>query len=299
MFTLRGIYAPIATPFDQHGIAYDQLEKNLAFWLTSDMNGIVVMGSNGEFVLLTPAEKEALMTFVCARAKGRKPVLAGTGAESTAETIRLSRKAAAAGADAVLVVTPSYYKGSMTDAALKRYYCEVADASPVPVVLYNMPRNTGINISARLAVELAGHRNIIGIKDSGGNIVQISEMIHNAPADFAVFAGSASFLLASLVLGAKGGTLALANIFPNECAKVQSLYKAGDLPAARALQLNLIDSNAAVTSRWGIAGLKAAMDMVGLSGGLPRPPLAPLGEAERVQLRKILLQTGFVSQLQA
>jgi len=293
MFKLHGIYAPIATPFAGEEIAYDKLEKNLEFWLGSDLEGIVVMGSNGEFVLLSPQEKEELMRFVCARAKGKKPVIAGTGAESTVETIRLNRKAAEAGADAVLVVTPNYYKGEMTDPVLARYYTDVAAASPLPVILYNMPRNAGINISAKLAVELARHPNIIGIKDSGGNIVQIADMIRNAPEGFSVFAGSASYLYTSLALGATGGTLALANVFPNECARVQTLFDAGKIREARDLQMNLIDSNNAVTARWGIPGLKAAMEMIGLYGGDPRPPLVPLKEADREELRKVLTKTGF------
>jgi 4-hydroxy-2-oxoglutarate aldolase len=293
MFKLHGIYAPIATPFAGEEIAYDKLEKNLGFWLGSDLEGIVVMGSNGEFVLLTPEEKEKLMRFVCAQAKGKKPVIAGTGAESTAETIRLNRQAAEAGAAAVLVVTPNYYKGEMTDPVLVRFYTDVADASPLPVILYNMPRNAGINISAKLAVELARHPNIIGIKDSGGNIVQIADMIRNAPEGFSVFAGSASYLYTSLALGATGGTLALANIFPNECARVQTLFDAGKIREARDLQMNLIDGNNAVTARWGIPGLKAAMEMIGLYGGDPRPPLVPLKETDREELRKVLTKTGF------
>jgi len=294
MFKLHGVYAPIATPFTGGKIAYDKLEQNLKFWLGSDLEGIVVMGSNGEFVLLSPEEKEELTRFVCARAKGKKPVIAGTGAESTAETIRLGRKAAEAGADAVLVVTPNYYKGDMTDPVLARFYTDVADNSPLPVILYNMPRNAGINISAKLAVELARHPNIIGIKDSGGNIVQIADMIRNAPETFSVFAGSASFLYASLALGATGGTLALANVFPNECARLQKLFETGKLKEARELQMTLIDSNNAVTGRWGIPGLKAAMDMIGLYGGDPRPPLMPLAEANREELRQILGKTGFL-----
>jgi len=293
MFKLHGIYAPIATPFAGGEIAYDKLEKNLSFWLGSDLEGIVVMGSNGEFVLLSPAEKEELMRFVCARAKGKKPVIAGTGAESTVETMRLNEKAALAGADAVLIVTPNYYKGEMTDPVLARFYTDVADKSPLPVILYNMPRNAGINISAKLAVELAKHPNIIGIKDSGGNIVQIADMIRKAPDGFSVFAGSASFLFTSLALGATGGTLALANVFPNECARLQTLFDAGKIREARDLQMNLIDSNNAVTARWGIPGLKAAMEMIGLYGGDPRPPLMPLKEADREELRKVLTQTGF------
>src|SRR5512139_984761 len=293
MFKLHGIYAPIATPFAGGKIAYDKLEKNLKFWLESDLTGIVVMGSNGEFVLLSPEEKEELMRFVCGYVKRKKPVIVGTGAESTVETICLSKKAAEAGAEAVLVVTPNYYKGEMTDPILARFYRDVADASPVPVILYNMPRNAGINISAKLAVELSNHPNIIGIKDSGGNIVQIADMIRNAAEGFSVFAGSASFLYATLVLGGTGGTLALANVFPNECARLQTLFEAGKMKEARDLQMNLIDSNNAVTARWGIPGLKAALDMIGLYGGDPRPPLMPLSEANREELRQILTRTGF------
>ncbi|MGB9859418.1 MAG: 4-hydroxy-tetrahydrodipicolinate synthase [Moorellaceae bacterium] len=297
MFRLHGIYAPIATPFVDDKIAYDKLEANLQFWLESKMAGIVVMGSNGEFVLLEQEEKERLISFCCEKFAGKKPVIAGTAAESTRETIRLSRKAAAAGADAVLVVTPSYYKGSYNDAALKKYFFDVADACPIPVILYNMPRNTGINMSSKLVAELATHPNIIGIKDSSGNIVQIAEIIRNAPPEFAVFAGSASFLLPSLVLGAKGGTLALANVFPNQCAEVQEYFEAGHLEAAREMQLRLLEINAAVTTRWGVAGLKAAMDLVGLYGGHPRLPLLPLGEAEKQELKAILARTGFVTGL--
>ena len=294
MFKLHGIYAPIATPFANGKIAYDKLEKNMDFWLGSDLEGTVVMGSNGEFVLLSCEEKEDLTRFVCNRSRGKKPVIVGTGAESTIETMRLNEMAAKAQANAVLVVTPNYYKGSMTDPVLARFYTEVADASPLPVILYNMPRNTGINISAKLAVELSKHPNIIGIKDSGGNIVQIADMIHNAAEGFSVFAGSASFLYASLVFGATGGTLALANVFPNECARLQKFFEAGKMEEARNLQMVLMDSNNAVTAKWGIAGLKAAMEMIGLYGGSPRLPLVPLGETDWKQLRKILTQTGFL-----
>ncbi len=232
MFKLHGIYAPIATPFAGGKIAYDKLQQNLNFWLESDLTGIVVMGSNGEFVLLSPEEKDELTRFVCAYVKGKKPVVVGTGAESTVETIRLSKMAAEAGAEAVLVVTPNYYKGEMTDPVLARFYRDVADASPLPVILYNMPRNAGINISTKIAVELSRHPNIIGIKDSGGNIVQIADMIRNAAQGFSVFAGSASFLYATLAVGGTGGTLALGNVFPNECVRVQTLFEAGKMKEA-------------------------------------------------------------------
>lgn len=293
MFELHGIYAPIPTPFAEGKIAYDELSRNLDYLLGTRLEGIVVMGSNGEFVLLSPEEKVELINFVCAKCQGKKPVIAGTGAESTAETIRLCQAAAAAGAAAALVVTPNYYKGSMTDPVLKKFFTDVADASPIPVILYNMPRNTGINISAKLTAELAGHPNIIGVKDSGGDIVQIANCVAATAGDFHVFAGSASYLYASLAVGATGGTLALANIFPDQCAQIQELYEAGEHAEALKLQMKLVDSNTAVTAKYGIAGLKAAMDMLGLFGGDPRLPLLPLGETEKADLKTILIRTGF------
>lgn len=293
VFKLHGVYAPIPTPFVDGKIAYDKLEKNLEFWLGTNLEGIVVLGSNGEFVLLSSEEKIELIKFVCDKCKGKKQVIAGTGAESTEETIRLSIAAAEAGADAVLIVTPNYYKGAMTDAVLKRFYTDVADASTAPVILYNMPRNTGINISSKLVAELAKHPNIVGMKDSGGNIVQIQECVAHTPEDFNIFAGSASYLFASLTVGATGGTLALANIFPNECAKVQELFDAGKVSEALDLQNLLVDSNNAVTAKYGIAGLKAAMDMMGLFGGEPRLPLLPINENEKADLKAILTKSGF------
>ncbi|SHI25681.1 4-hydroxy-tetrahydrodipicolinate synthase [Desulfosporosinus lacus] len=296
-FELKGVYAPIPTPFVDGKIAYDKLEGNLEYWLDSKLEGLVVLGSNGEFVLLSSEEKIQLIKFVCQKATGRKSVIAGTGAESTAETIFLSQQAATVGADAVLVVTPNYYKGAMSDKALIQFYLDVAEASPAPVILYNMPGNTGINLSPNVVAELAQHPNIIGIKDSGGNIVQITEVIRNTPSDFSVFAGSASFLYASLALGAKGGTLALANVFPNECAEVQSLFEAGKWKESKALQLKLMESNTAVTARFGIAGLKAAMDMLGYFGGDPRLPLLPIGGVEKADLKDILNRTQFVANI--
>lgn len=294
--SFSGIFAPIPTPFDAGtgDIAFDRLGGNVRFWNGTGLTGLVVPGSNGEFALLDEAEKEVLIARVRELAAPGKKVIAGTGCESTRATVRLTKAAARAGVDAALVITPHYYKGSMTDAALERFYLEVAEASPVPVLLYNMPRNTGLNLSAALVARLAAHPNIAGVKDSSGDIVQIAETVRLAPPGFAVFAGSAGFLLATLAVGGVGGTLALANIAPDECGQVLSLWRSGRIEDARRLQLRLIPPNRAVTARWGVPGLKAAMDLVGLYGGDPRPPLPPLGEAERAELRGVLLQAGLL-----
>ena len=291
-----GIFAPIATPFLDNQIAWDKLEENMGKWAAAGLAGVVVLGSNGEFKLLSQKEKEELMAFVCRHIPRGMKVMAGTGCESTDDTIALSHRAAELGVDAVLVVTPNYYKACYTPVALKQYFTELADAVSVPVMLYNMPGNTGINMDSKLMSALSAHPNIVGVKDSSGNIVQIGETIASSPDDFAVFAGSASFLLPSLSLGAVGATAALANVLPQECVALYNHFKAGRLEEARRLQLQVLEINRAVTARWGPAGLKTAMDLVGYYGGPPRRPILPLTGEEREELKGILARGGFLPQ---
>lgn len=291
---IRGIFAPIPTPFDERGdIAYDRLAENLDRWWATDLTGIVVLGSNGECVLLTNEEKRELIRFVCRRAPAGRPVIAGTGGESTREAIELSKFAADCGAVAALVITPAYYKGSLTDAALAAHFAAVADASPIPVMLYNMPRNTGVNLSSKLVIELSRHPNIAGIKDSGGNIVQIAEIIAGVRSDFAVFAGSGSFLYPTLALGGAGGTLAVANVIPDECARIFRFTEEGRHDEARRLQLAILELNNAVTAKYGVPGLKAALDLLGYYGGAPRLPLQAATAAVRDDLRRLLAALGY------
>jgi len=285
---MRGIYAPIPTPFEVGEVSLKHLRANLERWGRTRLAGLVVLGTNGEACLLDEDEKVETIAFVCEHAPVHLTVMAGTGQESTRATIRLTRKAAQMGAKAALVLNPHYYKGSMTEEALRRHYWEVADASPIPVLLYNMPRNTGLNMSAALAVRLAEHPNIVGIKDSSGDVVQMAQVVAGAKAGFTVFAGSGSFLLPALSVGAVGGTLAVANVIADTCAEIQSLFEAGRIAEAADLQRRIIPLNAAVTARWGVAGLKAAMDLSGYWGGLPRPPLLPVGDEERKEIARLL-----------
>lgn len=292
MFELKGVYTPIATPFQGDGIAFEQLEHNLEFWLSSKLEGIVVLGSNGEFVALREQEKEELIRFVCNKAAGRKRVLIGIGGNCMGETLRLAQVSKEAGADGVLLITPFYYKNGMKDAVLEQYFTEVADKSPLPVVLYNMPGNTGVNTSAALLSKLSRHPNIIGVKDTSGNIAQISETIKDADPSFSVFAGNWSFLLPSLCMGAKGATLALGNILPDECATLLEYYESGNLKAARELVFRLMPVNAAITAKYGVGGLKVAMEYVGLFGGEPRSPLRRPQKEVREEIKKVLMDAG-------
>ena len=286
---IKGVFAHIATPFtDAGGLDFQSLKKNMEIWDKTRLAGYVVLGSNGEANFLTFDEKVSLVAEVARINEGRKLIIAGTGVETTAETIKLTAETAKAGAQAALVLPPFYFKAAMGNAALSMHYRAVADASPIPIMLYNMPGNTGLNLTSGLVAELSNHPNIIGIKDSGGNIVQISEIVAKSKPGFIVFAGSGSFLLPTLAVGGKGTTAALANIAADELADIYDAFMAGDMQKAKQAQLKVMDINAAVTSKWGVPGLKAAMDMMGYIGGRPRLPMLPLPEKEKAELAKIV-----------
>ncbi len=292
---LEGIFPPIPTPFDAEGkILHDRLRENLTRWFTTGLHGAVVLGSNGEYVMLNETEKCAVWETARQVIPRDRWFIAGTGAESTATAIGLARRAAELGADAALVVTPHYYRGQMNTKTLVRHFTAIADASPIPVILYNVPANTNVDMDAATIIELAQHPNIAGIKDSSGNLAKMGEVIHATPAHFAFFAGSGSFLFPALSIGARGGVPALANVAPRECVELFEAAKRGDFEKARELQLRLVRLNGAVTNRWSVPGLKAALDEIGYYGGPPRPPLLPLGAADRAAMREILQETGII-----
>ncbi len=289
----HGIYTPIITPFNEREeIDYAKLQHNLDKWGQSDLDGIVVLGSNGEFPYLSEQEKFDVVSFVVKNFNKDKKIIVGTYCESTRETIAFSKKVGELGVAAVLVLPPNYYKGGMKEEVLYKHFIDVADEVPVPVMLYNMPGNTGINLSAGLVARLSKHPNIVGIKDTGGNIVQISEIVRDTADDFAVFAGNTGYLMPALAVGARGATLALANIMPQECCKLVSLMKEGKFEEAKALQLQLIKINALVTTGFGVSGLKAAADMLGYQGGLPRRPLRPASDEVKAAIKAELTAIG-------
>lgn len=289
----HGIYTPIVTPFDEREeIDYEKLQHNLALWGKTGLDGIVVLGSNGEFSYLTMKEKLELIEFVVTHFNKEKKIIAGTYCESTREAVRLSQKAAALGVDAVLLLPPNYYKGAMKENLLYQHFTDVADACSVPVMVYNMPGNTGINLSSGLIARLAAHPNIVGVKDTGGSIVQIAESVRDSGTEFSVFAGNAGYLFPALASGAQGATLALANILPEECCKLAALVKENRLDQARALQQKLLRINALVTTVYGIPGLKSALDLLGYEGGLPRRPLRPVSQEVKDTIQAELRQIG-------
>jgi len=219
----------------------------------------------------------------------RMPLIVGCGEQSTRTTLANCRSAAQHGADIALVVPPFYYKGSMNTQALIAHYRTVADNSPLPILIYNMPANTaGIDLDAATICTLAEHPNILGIKDSAGNMAKLAEIVASTSHVFSVFAGSAGYLLPALVVGAVGAVSALANVFPQEVCAVQTLFNTGRLDEARALQARLIPANAAVTTLYNVSGLKAALNLVAGYGGVPRMPLSPLDAQERVKLTELL-----------
>ncbi|MGQ9626688.1 MAG: dihydrodipicolinate synthase family protein [Anaerolineae bacterium] len=291
---LEGVFSPIPTPFTPEGeLNEEALISNLEKWNAFPL-GYIVLGSTGEFVHLCWEEKCRTLAAARRAIPQEKWFIAGAGCQSSIETLAMIEEAAGAGADAAMVINPSYYKGQMTDSVLADYYLYLAEKSPIPIIIYNLPQSTGIDLSARLVAELSSHPNIIGLKDSSGNLVKMGEMIRLVDPSFTVLAGSASFFFPALALGARGGVLALANIAPAQSVEIYRLFKEGEFEQGRALHLKMLPVNAAITTRWGIGGLKAAMDMLGFYGGPPRPPLPSLTDGQKEELRAVLREGGLL-----
>lgn len=296
MTDMKGIFTPIVTPFNEdESINYDYLYHNLGKWGETDLDGIVVLGSNGEFVYLSDEEKTDVVKFAKENFNPNKKIIVGTSHESTRASIESSKRMAEFGIDSVLLLPPNYYKGAMAkDETLIKYYTDVAEGSPVPVMIYNMPGNTGINISSSVIAQLAKHPNIVGIKDTSGNIVQMAEIVRDTDDDFAVFAGNASYLLPSLEVGARGATLALANILPQQCCDLVALHREGKHEEARKMQLSLLAINAAVTMKFGIGGLKHALNLLGYKGGYVRRPLFNISKENGLIIENLLKDLNLI-----
>jgi len=295
MREIRGVIPPVITPFTASGeVDYAALAGNLAQWNRTALAGYLILGSNSEFVYLSEEEKIRILQVAREHIPRDKALIAGTGCEATQATITLTRRAADIGADAVMVVTPSYYKPHMRPHVLIEHYRRVADASPVPAFLYNVPIFTGIVLDPDVVGRLAEHGNIVGMKDSAGNMALFAQYLQVSPREFILFVGSGPVFLPALSLGARGGILAFANCAPEACLNLYSLFREGKLDEAREQQLKLLPAMQAVTTRFGIGGLKAAMDMVGYAGGWPRPPLLPPSDEERLEIRRVFERAGLL-----
>ena len=287
---LTGVLPPITTPFQDGKLALDKLRMNFQKWNKTGLSGYLVLGSNGEAVYLNEKEKIKVVEVSRESIPSSKIMLVGTGMESTQETIHFTNQVAKMGADCALVVTPSYFKGSMKPQILYDHFIAVAESSQIGILVYNVPQFTGINLDPEVVAKLSEHSNIIGIKDSSGNIGQLSEIIHLSKKGFAVFVGSAPVFFPALCVGAVGGILAVANVVPQECVRIQNLFNKGNMNEARALQGRLTPLAKAVTIKYGIGGLKIAMDLTGYLGGIPRLPLKKPGREIEEELKRLLLR---------
>ena len=284
-----GVFAALTTPFAaDDSVAIADLKQNIQRYNATGLAGYAVQGSTGESVLLSRAEWDSVLVAAKEAANPRKKLLAGTGVESTAETISRTKRAAELGYHAALVKTPYYYKPVYKAEVFIAHYRRVADASPIPVLLYSVPQFTGISLEAPEVAVLAEHPNIIGIKESSGHVQRVAEMVAATPAAFQVLTGGAGVLLPSLTVGAKGAILALASALPEKCAELFELTRRGQIDAARELQKNLLRASKLIVSEAGIAGVKFVMDQRGYSGGVPRLPLLPLAEAAKRRILELL-----------
>ena len=281
MRDLEGVFVPVTTPFRGDDVAVEGLQANLRKWNATALAGYVVLGSTGEFPMHSEAERDQVLVAAREAIPRDKAFIAGTGANSTLHSIRQTKRAAEVGADLAIVITPHYFtKGFSQAQAQVRHYLAVAEASPIPVVIYNFPLNTGINLEADTVAKIAQHPNVCGIKDSSGNIPQAAQILDQTPKSFHVLVGAASALLPSLAIGSSGGILALGLVAAREFCDVYRLARVGRWDEAREIAARMMPADRVVSGRYGIGGLKAALDLQGFYGGPCRPPLGtPDGDA--------------------
>jgi 4-hydroxy-2-oxoglutarate aldolase len=281
--TLTGVLAPLPTPFDERDeLDVGRLASALRRWTASPLAGFVLLGTNGEAGLLAEDEADRLVGEARTLVPAARTLIVGAGRESTRATVQAARRAGDLGADAVLVRTPSFFRTHMTGEALVRHYSVVADASPVPVLLYNFAAATGVNLLPDAVARLASHGNIIGIKESGVDATHLADLVALSSPTFSVLTGSGSTFYAALRAGVAGGILAIAALLPDACVHLYHLVKDGNYTQAEALQQRLLAVTRVVLGQYGVAGLKAALRLAGVDVGPPRPPLCPVdAEASR------------------
>jgi 4-hydroxy-2-oxoglutarate aldolase len=286
---LSGVFPALTTPFSADGsVSVEDIKHNITKYNATGLAGYVAIGSTGESVLLSRKEVDTVLVAVKESAAPGMRLIAGTGAESTAETIERTKRAAELGYHVALVKTPYYYKPMYKPEVFIAHYRRVADASPIPVLLYSVPQFTGVALEAPEVGVLAQHPNIIGIKESSGNVQRAAEMLAAVPSSFQLLVGSASMMFPSMVLGAIGSILALGSALPELCVAAYDAVRKGDLETARALQAAILPASKLIVSQCGIPGVKYAMDLGGYRGGVPRQPLLPLHEEWRNAIREVM-----------
>lgn len=294
---LSGVYPPIAVPFTETGeIDNDGFTLNLNKWMDQGLSGVIFPGSNSEFPFLELDEKIQLWKICAAVVKGAgRKLIAGTGCESTTETIALTNIATDLGADAALIIPPYFYKPDMKHNVLVEHYTRVADESKIPVLIYNVPAFSGIDFLPETIIALAGHPNIIGMKDSSSNVLKATMVLAEYP-EFQVFCGTGGSLLPFLSLGAVGGIMALANFAGEPLLELFNSFHSNEMAVARKLQHRLVNINSAVTARFGISGLKYAMNRCGFTGGYPRRPLLPVDNNTAEVIDTLLIKAGLLKE---
>jgi len=287
-----GVFAPITTPFVNDEVSYDRFKENVKKYSRTPLSGYLVLGSNGESKSLTEDEKLKLLEIVLEEKADYQLVMAGTGYESTRQTIVFSKKVQERGADLVSLVTPSYFKKSLSDEALIGYYTQVADALRIPVFAYNAPGFTGLTLSNRVIEVISQHPNIGGMKDTSP--AGLAGYLEVCSDDFDVLSGTMNTLFIGLSLGATGGVISLANAFPEPCCALYEAFTRGDIAGARKLHSRLFRLNQAVSGAAGVAGVKYAMELGGYYGGHPRLPLLPIKDSDKKRIQEAVETAGLV-----
>ena len=287
---LSGIFAPITTPFHNEKVVIKRLKDNIRKYSQTSLSGFLVLGSNGENKSLTENEKLNILDAVLEAKADHQLVMAGTGFESTSQTIAFSKKAAELGADFVSLLTPSYFKKSLTDESMIRYYSDVADVISTPILVYNAPGFTGMTITPKAIQTISKHPNIVGMKDTSP--ANIGRYLEVGGDDFDVLAGTINTLFIGLALGASGGVVSLANAFPQACCDLFQKAMDGDFEAARKRHYTLNRLNHSVSGAFGVAGVKFAMEVAGYYGGPPRLPLLPLRKDDKKRIRDAIAEVA-------
>jgi dihydrodipicolinate synthase/N-acetylneuraminate lyase len=286
---LNGIIPALTTPFNDAGaLALDRLRENIIRYNATGLSGYLSAGSTGETPFLDRAEFEQLLSAVRESAAQGRILIAGTGVDSFAETISRTEFAAKLGYHFVLVCPPCFYKPMMTTQVLVEHYRRVADASPIPILLYSVPQFTGLALEADVVARLSKHPNIAGMKDSSGNVDRLGQILASVPDNFHVMTGASTTIYPSIVLGAKGAILALADFVPEACVALYDAIVAKESAKALELQRHMIPASKKIVGGFGISGVKYAMDCLGYYGGPARRPLLPLGEVEKREVESLI-----------